>query len=78
LLAAAACVGTWMNCRARGVAFLAETAWIVAALGRLRGRLRGAHSSLEVTVCEDLLMELDARFHDHKSFDLACSTLAGC
>jgi len=78
LLAAAACVGTWRFHRTSGGnPFLAGNPWILAALLRIRQRLRGVREALPSDVCEDVFAELSDRFHRNLSFDLIASPTWG-
>lgn len=71
LLAAAACVGTWrFHKRFGGDKFLSSAPWIVAALTRLRDRLRGVRKALPHELCEAVFSELLDRFNCNRCFDL--------
>jgi alkylation response protein AidB-like acyl-CoA dehydrogenase len=79
VLAAAACLGVWDA--APGGSFLADPAWVAAALRRLAGRLgrdplpagRGATAAVDERMCA----ELAARLTDNRSCTLTAERLAG-
>lgn len=75
VLAAAACLGMWQQ--ADGDTFLADPAWVVAALRRLAARLGRRSPDTEPQITEVLLDELLRRVSVDQSLDLACRPLYG-
>lgn len=78
LLAAAACLGVWRECfRTAPGSFLADPAWVTAALHRLGGQLGLPVGELPEHCRQRTLDELLERHHGARSFDLYDAELAG-
>ncbi|WP_395105041.1 acyl-CoA dehydrogenase family protein [Actinomadura sp. SCN-SB] len=80
VLAAAACLGTWWHARNAGVAFLAEEAWLCAALDRLAARMPGGRvlTHEERAESEQALFEQSLRRHEERRlFDLTARAIPG-
>jgi alkylation response protein AidB-like acyl-CoA dehydrogenase len=72
VLAASACLNVW---RHSGGGFLADPAWLLAALRRLAARI--GQPVTDPVVDQALHAELGARFAQSRSFDLAAQPVAG-
>lgn len=77
LLTAAACLGVWQHQQRSGAGFLADPAWLEAALARLLRRLGAPVPRTAADHEEPLLAEVLARFRQHRSYDLYDTPLAG-
>ncbi|GAA2150591.1 acyl-CoA dehydrogenase [Kitasatospora kazusensis] len=77
VLTGAACLGVWKRQRARGTGFLADPAWLTAALTRLVRRLGLPAPDSAADHEGPLLAEVLARFHGHRSYDLYDTPLTG-
>lgn len=77
VLAGAACLGVWRAQRHDGPAFLADPAWVTAALARICGRLGLPVPAGAAQATEGLLPEVLERFHGRRSYDLYDTPLAG-
>ncbi|MEV6146720.1 acyl-CoA dehydrogenase [Streptomyces sp. NPDC051992] len=78
LLAAAAVLGVRRAARADGTdPFLADPAWAAAALHRLARRLGQHPAELPAGCAERVHREVLRRFHEHRSYDLYDTPLAG-
>lgn len=76
--AAAACTGVWLSEREPlGQAFVGQPVWIVAALSRLRARLRNTRPMLAQPTHDAIVSELIARSDEGRSFCLYDETLYG-
>lgn len=78
LLAAASVIGVWQQAdRDGGDAFLADPAWLAAALHRLARRLGRRPAELPASVDARVHEEVLRRFHARSSYDLYDTPLAG-
>ncbi|MET7479253.1 acyl-CoA dehydrogenase [Streptomyces sp. NPDC005648] len=77
LLAAASVIGVWQQARGADDPFLADPAWLAAALHRLARRLGQPLPDLPETCETRLHDEVLSRFHDIRSYDLYNAPLAG-
>ncbi|WP_327371073.1 acyl-CoA dehydrogenase [Streptomyces sp. NBC_01217] len=78
LLAAASAIGVWQQAsRDGGDAFLADPAWLAAALHRLVRRLGRRPAELPASVDARMHEEVLRRFHTRTSYDLYDTPLAG-
>ncbi|MEW2620557.1 acyl-CoA dehydrogenase family protein [Streptomyces sp. NPDC048106] len=78
LLAAAAAIGVWQQAaRDGGDAFLADPAWLAAALHRLARRLGRRPAGLPASVDARMHEEVLRRFRERTSYDLYDTPLAG-
>ncbi|WP_434597759.1 acyl-CoA dehydrogenase family protein [Streptomyces sp. A5-4] len=78
LLAAASVIGVWRQAALSGDdAFLADPSWLAAALHRLERRLGHQTPALPDTCEARVHEEVLRRFHDHRSYDLYNTPLAG-
>ncbi|MGP3910935.1 acyl-CoA dehydrogenase [Nonomuraea sp. 10N515B] len=74
VLAASACLGIWRH--AEG-GFLADPAWVVAALTRLTARIGKGDGHLTASLTRHLMSELLTREADRRGFDLTADPIAG-
>ncbi|MFE9095617.1 acyl-CoA dehydrogenase [Streptomyces sp. NPDC007264] len=78
LLAAASAIGVWQQASRDGNdAFLADPAWLAAALHRLARRLGRRPAELPVSVDARMHEEVLRRFHARSSYDLYDTPLTG-
>ncbi|MFD1658314.1 acyl-CoA dehydrogenase [Streptomyces caeni] len=78
LLAAASAIGVWQQAsRDGGDAFLADPAWLAAALHRLARRLGRRPAALPASVEARMHEEVLRRFHARSSYDLYDTPLTG-
>ncbi|MER5885434.1 acyl-CoA dehydrogenase [Streptomyces sp. NPDC001941] len=77
LLAGAACLGVWQQTRAHGRGFLAQPAWLTAALRRIVTRLGREVPLLPRTAEGEIVAELRTRFEANRTFDVYDTPLAG-
>ncbi|MFI2612149.1 acyl-CoA dehydrogenase [Kitasatospora sp. NPDC018619] len=77
VLAAASCLGIWQQADAAADPFLADPAWLTAALHRLAVRLGRTGQAPDEGAHDRLLAELLARVDTSRSLDLAGRTLHG-
>jgi len=75
VLAAVSCLNVWLRNRASGQGFLADPAWVTAALSRLAGELGQGPSQVAGPLAEALYAELLDRRDTNVSFDLYATPL---
>ncbi|MBU2665902.1 acyl-CoA/acyl-ACP dehydrogenase [Actinoplanes bogorensis] len=75
VLTASTCLNLWLAEQGRPGTFLADQAWVTAALLRLAGELDGVHRALPASLAGPIHAELAGRYQAGRAFDLFHDTL---